>query len=265
MNNRPIAVFDSGLGGLTAAGALSKLCPNEDIVYFGDTGRVPYGTRSGRTIRRFSAQASRFLAGFEPKALLVACGTASTAAMESFDLGVPVVGVVEPSVRKAAGLTRSGKVGLLATPASVRTGAYTECMRRAAPAVRLTEREGRLLVPLVEAGRVHPGDPVAGLLVGEYCAPFIEEGIDTLILGCTHYPLLTELFSSALPGVELINAGAEAAGALQNMIERADPLRTGKTRFFVSDDAEGFCKQAALFLRRDITEMAEFVDLEEIV
>jgi glutamate racemase len=104
---------------------------------------------------------------------------------------------------------------------------------------------------------------VAELLTGEYCEPFSGDGIDTLILGCTHYPLLAKLFAAALPGVELVNGGAEAAGALQNMIEGACPSREGKLRFFVSDDAEGFCKQAALFLRRDITEMAEFVDLED--
>ena len=265
MDNRPIAVFDSGLGGLTAAGALSVLCPGEEIVYFGDTGRVPYGTRSQRTIRRFSAQASRFLAGFSPKALLVACGTASTTAMSSFGLDIPVVGVVEPSVRKAAFVSKNKKVGLLATPASVRSGAYAECMRKVAPTVTLTERDGRLLVPLVEAGRVNVGDRVAELLVEEYCAPFRKDGIDTLILGCTHYPLLEELFSGALPGVTLVNAGAEAAESVQGLIERAEPLREGTLRFFVSDDTEGFCKQAALFLQRDITEMAEFVDLEEVL
>lgn len=265
MDNRPIAVFDSGLGGLTAAGALSALCPDEEIVYFGDTGRVPYGTRSPRTIRRFSVQAARFLEGFSPKALLVACGTASTTAMDSFETGtgVPVVGVVEPSVRKAASVSKNRNVGLLATPVSVRSGAYAVYMRKTAPDVRLTERDGRLLVPLVEAGRVNAGDSVAELLVEEYCLPFIKEGIDTLILGCTHYPLLAELLVAALPGVELINAGAEAAAAVLKKIERADSSRGGKLRFFVSDDAEGFSKQASLFLQRDITEIAELVDLDE--
>ncbi|MCL2003752.1 MAG: glutamate racemase [Oscillospiraceae bacterium] len=265
-DNRPIAVFDSGLGGLTAVGALAELCPNEDLMYFGDTGRVPYGTRSRRTILRFSAQAARFLQSFGPKALVVACGTASTAAMETFEYpGVPAVGVVEPSVRRAAEATRNGRVGLLATPASVRTGAYSDVMGRIAPSVRLTEREGRLLVPLVEAGRVSPGDRVAEALVAEYCAPFLQAGVDTLILGCTHYPLLNTLFAAALPGVALIDAGAEAAAALRGLISRAEPNRIGKLRFFVSDDAEGFSEQAAMFLRRRITEPAEFVDLEEIL
>ncbi|MDR0293942.1 MAG: glutamate racemase [Oscillospiraceae bacterium] len=265
MDGRPIAVFDSGLGGLTAVSALIGLYPNENLVYFGDTGRVPYGTRSRRTILRFSAQAARFLMTFDPKALVVACGTAGTAAMEAFDCGVPSVGVVEPSVHKAAAVTRSGRVGLLATPASVRTGAYSECMRKTDPLVTLTERDGRLLVPLVEAGRVGPGDRVAALLVEEYCVPFREAGIDTLILGCTHYPLLTGLFAAALPGVTLINAGAEAAGALRGLMERAEPGGSGSLRFFVSDDAEGFSEQAAMFLQREVAEMAEGVDIEDFL
>ena len=272
MDGRPIAVFDSGLGGLTAVGALRALYPNEDLIYFGDTGRVPYGTRSRRAILRFTAQAAGFLMRFDPKALVIACGTASTTAMEAIteiaaagSRATPAVGVVEPSVDKAAAVTRNGRVGLLATPASVRTGAYAARMRAVAPRVVMTERDGRLLVPLVEAGRAGPGDRVAELLVAEYCAPFRQDGVDTLILGCTHYPLLTDLFAAALPGVALIDAGAEAAEALRGLIARASPEKAGALRFFVSDDAEGFSEQAALFLRREITEMAETVDLEEFL
>jgi glutamate racemase len=268
-DGRPIAVFDSGLGGLTAVGALSGSYPNEDLVYFGDTGRVPYGTRSRRTIRRFAAQAARFLMTFDPKALVVACGTASSAAMEEFEAaikpGVTLTGVVEPSVHKAAAVTRSGRVGLLATPASVRTGAYAAHMRQFAPGIRLFEHSGRLLVPLVEAGRVSPGDRVAELLVEEYCTPFREAEVDTLILGCTHYPLLAGLFAKALPGIRLIDAGAEAAESLRGSIKRTEPGRSGSLRFFVSDDAEGFGEQAAMFLQREIKEKPKFVDLEELI
>jgi glutamate racemase len=265
-DNRPIAVFDSGLGGLTAVGALSALYPNEDMVYFGDTGRVPYGTRSRRTIKRFAAQAACFLMKFDPKALVVACGTASTVAIDVFNaLSIPALGIVEPSVRKAAAVTYNKRVGLLATPASVKTGAFTEAMRKIAPNICLTEHDGRLLVPLVEAGRVEPGDPAAELLVGECCAPFKAEGVDVLILGCTHYPLLAGFFMEALPGVELINAGAEAAEALRGTVREADGGKAGVRRFYVSDDAEGFSEQARLFLREDMAVMAEFVDLEEIL
>jgi glutamate racemase len=173
------------------------------------------------------------------------------------------VGIVEPSVKEAASATRNKKVGLLATPASVRTGAYSACMRAADPEVTLTERDGRLLVPLVEAGRVDPGDRVTGLLVEEYCAPFREAGIDTLILGCTHYPLLIRSFAAALPGVTLINAGQTAAAALRGMIKPSGSDKPGSPRFFVSDDAEGFSEQAVLFLNRTIR--AEFVDPEEFL
>jgi glutamate racemase len=265
-DDRPIAIFDSGLGGLTAAGAVSKLYPNEDLVYFGDTGRVPYGTRSRRTINRFAAQAVRFLMTFDPKALVVACGTASTAAMGIFNaLNIPVLGIVEPSVRKAAAVTRNKRVGLIATPASVRTGVYSEHMRKIDPDIVLTERDGRLLVPLVEAGRIGPGDPAARLLVEEYCVPFVKAGADTLILGCTHYPLLISFFEAALPGVELINAGAEAAAALNGLLIRAETGKAGKHSFFVSDDAEGFSEQARLFLQGEASVSAEFVDLDEIL
>jgi glutamate racemase len=263
MDSRPIAVFDSGLGGLTAAAALGRLCPNEDLIYFGDTARVPYGTRSAGAIRRFSAQAARFLLTFDPKAIIVACGTASTAAMDSFDCGVTLVGVVEPSVRKAAAVTRNGLVGLLATPASIRTGAYTACLRSADPKITLTARDGRLLVPLVEAGRFSPEDGVVKLLTEEYCAPFREAGVDTLILGCTHYPLLTQAIQAALPGVALINTGEAAAEALSRLMGPNEKNRAGVLHFYVSDDADGFARQASMFLQRDIDRPAQMIDIEE--
>lgn len=262
MDKRPIAVFDSGLGGLTAVRELLRLRPGEELVYFGDTGRVPYGTRSPETIRRFTAQAVRFLMSLNPKALLVACGTASAVALGSLPCeGIPVTGVVEPSVRKAASLTQNGMVGLIATPSSVRSHVYAACMERAAPHVRLTERDGRLLVPMVEAGRVRQGDPVTTMLVEEYCAPFRESGVDTLILGCTHYPLLSDFFSAALPGVRLVSAGSEAAAALCAALPPADVTQTGGTRFYVSDDTEGFSEQAGLYLEQEKHVYAELIDL----
>ncbi len=264
MEDRPVAVFDSGLGGLTGVRELMRLSPGEDVVYFGDTGRVPYGTRSRDTIKRFTAQAVRFLMTFRPKALLIACGTASAVALDSLPCeGVPTLGVVEPSVRKAAIVTKCGKVGLIATPSSVRTHAYAACASRVAPHITLTERDGRLLVPMVEAGRVRPGDPVTSLLVEEYCVPFREAGIDTLILGCTHYPLLSDFFSAALPGIMLVSAGSEAAESLCGLLPSKDTsTQKGAARFFVSDDAEGFSEQAGLFLKQEKPVYAELVDLE---
>jgi glutamate racemase len=259
---KPIAVFDSGLGGLTAVRELRSLRPEEDIVYFGDTGRVPYGTRSRETIRRFTAQAVKFLLSFQPKALLIACGTASAVALEGLECGgIPAVGVVEPSVRKAASVTKNGRVGLIATPSSVRTHAYKTCAERVMPGVALTERDGRLLVPVVEAGRIGPGDPVTALLVEEYAAPFRAAGVDTLILGCTHYPLLTGYFQEALPGVTLISAGSEGAVALGSLLPPSGS-GTGIARFFVSDDAEGFASQASLFLSGETRLTAKHVDLD---
>jgi glutamate racemase len=265
MSTKPIAVFDSGMGGLTAVRALLSRFPHEDILYFGDTGRVPYGTRSDQTIIRFTRQAFRFLQGFSPKAVVVACGTASTVALEHVTLGdIPAVGVMRPSVEKAASVTVNGKVGLIATPASVGSGAYPAYMKEIAPHVQMTVSHGRLLVPLIEDGRVDPDDPVAGLLVREYMDPFIQQNVDTLILGCTHYPLLTTLMAKVLgPNVTLINSGSEAAASLQGKFTPNAPGGAGKRRYYVTDDLSGFTRQASLFLGQDVTGTVECVELGE--
>jgi len=266
MDTRPIAVFDSGLGGLTAVHALLSRFPKENVVYFGDTGRVPYGNRSNRTIIHFTKEAFGFLQTFSPKAVVVACGTASTVALPHIEFPGPVVGVVRPSVERAAALTRNKKVGLIATPASVRSGAYPDHMARIAPEVRMVAAHGRLLVPIIEDGRVAQDDPVAGLLAREYMEPFVRAGVDTLILGCTHYPLLAGLFSRILgPGVTLINSGYEAVAALEGQIACAGPDNPGWRRYYVTDDAEGFARQAELFLEQDIAGTVELVDVEDLL
>lgn len=264
MDKRPIAVFDSGLGGLTAVRALSERYPGERIIYCGDTGRVPYGTRSEGTILKFTRQALRFLRRFSPKAIVVACGTASTVALPLMHSDLPLIGVVRPSVERAAALSRNRKVGLIATPASVRSGAYPAYMKQIAPDITVTAHDGRLLVPLIEAGRIHSGDAVAELLVSEYMQPFIKEGVDTLILGCTHYPLLAPLMESVLRRrVQLINSGAEAVRALEGMLELNSSQTEGTRQFYVSDDIEGFAEQAGLFLGQEIRGTVESVDLEK--
>ncbi|MCL2082456.1 MAG: glutamate racemase [Oscillospiraceae bacterium] len=265
MDTSPIAVFDSGMGGLTAVRALFSLFPHENVVYLGDTGRVPYGTRSDKTITRFTSQAFRFLRRFSPKAAVVACGTASTVALSHIDCGgVPVVGVVRPSVRKAAEVTLNNKVGLIATPASVRSGVYPGYMKEIAPHVQMTAHHGRLLVPLAEDGRISQDDPVAVLLIREYMQPFIEQGVDTLILGCTHYPLMAGLMEQALgKGVTLINSGYEAVAALRGRIPRGAVEGKGTHRYYVTDDLESFTRQASLFLGQDISGTVEVASPEE--
>ena len=192
MDQRPIGVFDSGLGGLTAVRELCRLLPGEDVVYFGDTGRVPYGSRSRETIIKYARQDVAFLRTFDLKAILIACGTVSTTALDvlSAENPIPVMGVVEPAARAAARLTRSGNIGLIGTQTSVRSGAYERAIQAENPAVRVIGQPCPLFVPLVENGRFRPGDIVIETVAAEYLAPLKAAGVDTLVLGCTHYPLL---------------------------------------------------------------------------
>jgi glutamate racemase len=284
LDNRPIGVFDSGLGGLTAVKELRRVLPGEDIVYFGDTARVPYGSRSRETILKYARQDVRFLLRSGVKAILIACGTVSTVALPELEseFNVPISGIIRPAARKAAEVTRSGLVGLIATQASVRARGFERAMRSIVPDVTLYSEACPLLVPLVENGRLGREDPVTRHVLEEYLAPMRERGVDTLILGCTHYPLLAEAIGAILPGVTLINAGAEAARCLaeahtwdravpsQAGPSRAGPNqegtdREGTTRYYVSDNAEGFARISNLFLGHPIEHSIGLVDMETIV
>jgi len=254
-----IGVFDSGLGGLTAVARLMELLPGEDIIYLGDTGRVPYGGRSRETIIKYARQDIGFLMAQDIKAVLVACGTVSTTALEivAEECAVPVCGVVEPTVARAATVTRNGKIGLIGTVASIRSNAYKRRLGEIAPEAAVYSAACPLLVPLVENGRIRPGDIVIETVVRDYLAPLKEAGIDTLILGCTHYPLLSPVISAFMgPETTLINSGGAAAeymaAALGEMgLLRADG-QAGTYRYYVSDSTEGFSKEASAFLQKDV-------------
>ena len=269
MDNRPIGVFDSGLGGLTAVAELHRTLPGEDIIYFGDTGRVPYGTRSRETILKYARQDIRFLLGQNIKAIVVACGTVSTAALPwlEAEYAVPLIGVVQPSAAQAARVTRNGRVGLIATQASIRSGAYGRALRGHNSAIEVYDQPCPLLVPLVEAGRVTPGDPVTTLVLEEYLAPIRAWGADTLILGCTHYPLLRAGIEALLPSVCLIDPGAAAADyiAAAPGWERGEKTVGGVTQYFVSDNVEGFARSSSLFLQNSMTNQVSLVDIDTIV
>ena len=259
MDQRAIGVFDSGLGGLTAVRELTRLLPGEDIVYFGDTGRVPYGTRSRETIIKYARQDVAFLRQFDLKAIVIACGTVSTTALDilAAENPIPVLGVVEPAALAAARRTRNGKIGLIGTQASIRSGAYERLIAGSNPEARVLSRACPLFVPLVENGRVEPGDVVIETVAAEYLAPLKEAGVDTLVLGCTHYPLLERVIGAFMgPEVALINAGAEGAravaGRLRELEELSDRPR-GSCRYFVSDGVEGFSRLASLFLQQDVS------------
>lgn len=267
MDQRAIGVFDSGLGGLTAVREMMRLLPGEDIVYFGDTGRVPYGSRSPETIIKYARQDVAFLRTFDLKAIVIACGTVSTTALDVLiaENSIPVLGVVEPAALAAAGRTRNGKIGLIGTHASIRSGAYERYIKGARPAAKVLAKACPLFVPLVENGRIEPGDVVIETVVEEYLSPLKEAGVDTLVLGCTHYPLLERIIASFMgPDVTLINAGAEGARAVARRLEELDAMTDcaqGVCRYFVSDRVDDFSRLASVFLQQNISEDVSQVEI----
>ena len=268
MDDRPIGVFDSGLGGLTTVRELCRLLPEEDIVYFGDTGRVPYGSRSRETIVKYARQDVAFLRTFDLKTIVIACGTVSTTALDvlAAENPIPVLGVVAPAARAAARATRSGSIGLIGIQASIRSGAYERLIRAENPAARVLAQPCPLFVPLVENGRFRPGDVVIETVAAEYLEPFQDAGVDTLVLGCTHYPLLTEVIGNCMgPGVTLVNVGEKCAcrvaERLGGMAALAEPGRRGESRYYVSDSVEDFSRLASIFLRQDVAAEVTQVDI----
>ena len=269
MDNRAIGVFDSGLGGLTAVRSLRRILPEENLIYFGDTSRVPYGGRSRETILKYARQDVRFLRSFDLKAILIACGTVTTTSLDTLQAenDLPIVGVVEPTCRRALLVTKNKRVGIIATLASIRSGAYEATLRRLDPDVEVIGKPCPLFVPLVENGRIQRGDVVIETVAKEYLEPLKETGIDTLILGCTHYPLLTDIISDIMgPGVTLVSAGEESAFELKRMLKaeglRADESRQGEPEFYVSDRPEDFERIASVFLRENKRHTARRIDIE---
>ena len=269
MDDRPIGVFDSGLGGLTAVREIRSILPFENIIYFGDTSRVPYGGRSQEILLKYARQDIHFLRSFDIKALLVACGTVSTTALPTLEKesDLPILGVVEPACRQALAVTRNKRVGLSATAASVRSGAYERTIAAMDGGVTVIARACPLFVPLVENGRYRVGDSVIETVAREYLEPLKAEGIDTLILGCTHYPLLTDIIGDIMgPGVTLVSAGEESAFELKRMLKadglRADESRQGESEFYVSDRAEDFENIASVFLQENLRHTARRIDID---
>ena len=261
MDNRPIGVFDSGLGGLTAVRELERLLPGERIVYFGDTGRVPYGTRGAEVIRRYAAEDCDFLEKNDVKMIIAACGTVSSVAAHIIhSRNVPCVDVVEPTARAAVAATRNNKIGIIGTAATVHSGSYAMVIECLLPEAEVYSQECPMLVPLVENGWIAEDDMIARLAVERYLAPLKEQGIDTLILGCTHFPLLVPHIAAYMgEDVALISAGAAAAGACAEQLKSSDSLRDdgeGKTEFYVSDKGQNFVKVAKTFLGRECDEVS---------
>lgn len=270
MTNRPIAVFDSGLGGLSVVRHLRRLLPAEDIVYFGDTARVPYGTKSRRTVVHFGLENARFLMRFEPKLIAVACNTVSALAIDEIReaLPAPVVGVVEPGARTAAALARGRTVAILGTEATVGSGAYEAVLRRYAPDLRVLPTACPLFVPMVEEGRTSD-DPLVRAAVDGYLHPLREAGVGVAVLACTHYPLLRGAIGEYLgEGVDIIDSGRETSQAIREALAREDSLsepgRAGSIHCYVSDNPRRFREIGSRFLEESI-DRVELVEPERYV
>lgn len=267
MDHRAVGVFDSGLGGLTVVRQLRKALPSESIVYFGDTGRVPYGTRAPETIERYAKQDCRFLLNHDVKMIIAACGTVSSVAGQTLDaLPVPAIGVVQPAADAAIKATVNRKVGVIGTSATVRSGAFTRRLEAAGCAV--FSQACPLFVSLVETGWIDADDPVVYHTAERYLLPLKEQGIDTLILGCTHFPLLSPVISRVLgDGITLIDTGKEAALQCAEQLRQRDGLndtaKSGDMRFFVSDRPEGFSRVAAMFLGTEIDDAVTQIQIDE--
>jgi len=240
---RPIGIFDSGLGGLTVVRAIRRRLPAESIVYFGDTARVPYGIKSGRTITRFAAEDCEFLGRYDPKFIVVACNTASAAALPALRkrFETPMCGVIEPGARAAVRSSGDRPVGVIGTEATIASGAYREAIERLLPGVRLVEKACPLLVSLVEEGR-RSDDAIVRAVLEEYLGPMREAGVGSLVLGCTHYPLLRDAIAATLgPGVALVDSAEAVAEEVAAALAEAGllaPRGPGALRFFVSDNPE---------------------------
>lgn len=260
-SRRPIGVFDSGIGGLTVVAALRRALPAEPIVYLGDTARLPYGTKSPATVRRYTERNLRFLAERDVKAVVVACNTASALALPELETTLPTWGVVGPGTRRAAAVARR-RVGVIATASTVRSGAYGRALAALRPELEVLSRACPLFVPLVEEGWCD--DPVAEAVAGRYLAPLLAAEVDTLLLGCTHYPLLAPTLERvAGAGVELVDSADSVAREVADGLAERDLLAPGDgpetgdatgdgapLELFVTDADAGFGEFAARILGR---------------
>ncbi len=255
---RPIGIFDSGLGGLTVAKEISRLMPNEDIVYFGDTGRVPYGTKGSDTIKKYAREDEYFLLSKNVKMIIAACGTVSSVAFPpEKELPIPFFEVISHSVKAAVEATKSEKIGVLATAATIKSHAHQKQILKILPDAQITEVAGTLLVPIVEEGFTESGNPILKEAVKKYAEPFINAGVDTVILGCTHFPLVAKALSEFLgENVTLINMGIATAQAVKKKLLSDGLLNEngGAHKLYVSDKGATFKKTASILLGENIEE-----------
>ncbi len=253
VRKKPVGVFDSGLGGLTAVRELRRILPHEDIVYFGDTGRVPYGTRGRDTIIRYAKQDIAFLLEKDVKFIIAACGTVSSTLPHEYSdaLAVPYTGVVASTAAAAVEATRTGHIGVIGTPATVMSRSYERAIRALRRDTTITAAGCPLFVPLVENGYFDRGNEVTHLVARDYLTPLRDAGVDTLILGCTHYPLIAPIIGDVMgPDVALIDPGRETAKYAKRALASSGLLNPdgGRAEYYVSDDVESFHRLSEWFL-----------------
>jgi glutamate racemase len=253
MNSSPIGVFDSGIGGLTVVRAITRRLPNENIMYFGDTARVPYGPKSPQVVREYAAQDVKVLMERGVKMVVVACNTVSAVALDVVQkhAGVPVVGMIVPGASAAVTVSRRKRIGVIGTMATINSAAYTHAIRQLDPSVHVVAQACPLFVPLAEEGWLN--HQVTRLVAKEYLFPLKLEKIDTLILGCTHYPVLREAIQTAVDaGVELIDSGAAAAAEVERLLDteglRNPSAERPNLQFHVSDLPAKFTEVGERFL-----------------
>jgi glutamate racemase len=266
----PIGVFDSGVGGLTVAREIMRQIPNEKIIYFGDTARVPYGSKSQETVTRYSKQIVRFLQTFQVKTIVVACNTASAYALDELEreTDIPIIGVVKPGAKTAAEVTQNGRIGVIATDATIGSQIYTKYIKELNKDVTIYGKACPLFVPLVEEGLWQ--DPVTDEIAKRYLTELIDIDIDTLILGCTHYPLIRSTVGRIMgEGVTLVNPAYETARELKEMLQQRGILNqekpglgTNQYQFYVSDSAEKFKRFANSIIKYGILS-AKTINIEE--
>lgn len=269
-SSAPIGVFDSGVGGLTVVREIMRQIPNERIVYFGDTARVPYGSKSKETVTRYSRQIIRFLKTQNVKAIVIACNTASAYALDEIEqeMDIPAIGVVKPGARVALDATRNGKIGVIGTEATINSQIYERYIKEHDTNAEVIGKACPLFVPLVEEGLLN--DPVTDEIAMRYLSGLIDSGIDTLVLGCTHYPLIRETVGRVMgEGVTLVNPAYETARELRGMLEAERMLNetkpelgTNRYRFFVSDAADKFIRFANSIIKYGVLS-AKLIHIEE--
>ena len=257
---KPIGVFDSGIGGLTVVRALRELLPNENIFYLGDTARVPYGNKSAETVERYSLELARMLMAEDAKLIVVACNTVSSVAIPKLraSVSVPVIGVIEPGAHAAIAMTRNRHVGVIGTRATIRSGAYENALRALNVHVRVSSVACPLLVPLIEEGLLD--DKLTDLTIERYLNPMVADGIDTLVLGCTHYPLLTRAIARSLGDkIQIVDSAMNCARAVKDLLDRQSLATTstsaGKLDVALTDTADHFLSIARDALQLQVGEV----------